>query len=107
MTACVRKKSGTIPEPLKVTKWVASVLRKKLQLRPYKSHGVFVVPMPDASALARLFEKYGLSASEGPDLDGLDAGMPPAAPRTAAEGNGGHGDVGTSADGYPPAERLE
>jgi hypothetical protein len=72
---------------------IGSVLRKKLQLTPYKSHGVFVVPVPDDAALTRLYEKYGLNAPEGSDLDGLDADTPPAALRTAAEGKGGHRDV--------------
>lgn len=52
------------------TKWIGSLLRKKLQLRPYKSHGVFVIAVPDPSTLERLYEKYGMSPGEANDGEG-------------------------------------
>jgi hypothetical protein len=46
------------------TKWIGGILRKKLQLRPYKSHGVFVIAVPDPASLDRLYEKYGVTPRE-------------------------------------------
>jgi hypothetical protein len=49
----------------KVTaKWVGGLLRKKLNLKPRKSNGVFVIPPEEAPKLARLYEKYGVSEAE-------------------------------------------
>jgi hypothetical protein len=45
------------------TKWIGSILRKRLTLRTQKSHGVFVIPPSEEPKLARLFEKYGVEAT--------------------------------------------
>jgi hypothetical protein len=45
----------------KVTpRWIGSILRKRLRLRPQKRHGVFVLPETERASLERLYEKYGL-----------------------------------------------
>jgi len=44
------------------TKWIGSVIRKKLYLKTQKSHGVFVIPFTEQPKLERLFEKYGVEA---------------------------------------------
>ena len=44
------------------TKWVGGVIRRKLQLKTQKSHGVFVLPPSELPKLTRLFEKYGVEA---------------------------------------------
>ena len=62
----------------KVTaKWVGGILRKKLNLKPRKSNGVFVIPPEENPKLVRLYEKYGVSEPEadaaaggGPDSEG-------------------------------------
>lgn len=50
-------------------RWIGSVLRGRLQLRPHKSHGVFVLPLTEYPKLRRLFERYGVedasSSTEG------------------------------------------
>lgn len=53
-------------------KWIGSLLRRRLGLRPQKSHGIFVLPPSEYSKLKRLFERYGIEEPE----------------------SGGHGDVG-------------
>jgi hypothetical protein len=42
------------------SKWIGSIVRKKLNLKTQKSHGVFVIPPEETPKLARLYEKYGL-----------------------------------------------
>lgn len=46
-------------------KWIGAILRRRLHLRPLKSHGVYVLPPSEAEKLPRLFEKYGLSGGHG------------------------------------------
>jgi hypothetical protein len=41
-------------------KWIGGVLRRKLGLKPEKSHGSFVLPLSEFSKLPRLYEKYGI-----------------------------------------------
>ncbi len=41
-------------------RWVGSVLRKRLNLRTYKSHGVYVVPMTERPAIEMLCARYGI-----------------------------------------------
>ena len=41
-------------------RWIGSLLRKRLNLKPRKQHGVFVVPPSDFPKLRYLFERYGL-----------------------------------------------
>jgi hypothetical protein len=57
-------------------KWIGSLLRRRLGLRPQKSHGSFVLPPSEHAKLARLFERYGIDEAEA----------------------GGHGDIGDVAD---------
>lgn len=40
---------------------IGAIIRKRLSLKPQKSHGVFVLPAEELSKLPRLLEKYGLS----------------------------------------------
>lgn len=49
----------------KVTpRWIGGVLRKKLNLRTQKSHGVFVIADSEGPKLERLYEKYGLTSDD-------------------------------------------
>ncbi len=45
-------------------RWIGNVIRKKLSLKTQKSRGNFVVPLSEEPKLARLYEKYGISAKE-------------------------------------------
>ena len=59
-------------------RWVGSILRKRLNIRTYKSHGVYVVPMQERSKIELLCRRYGV---------GVEAELDP---------ERGQGDVGTS-----------
>lgn len=43
-------------------RWIGSLLRKRLNIRTYKSHGVYVVPIGDRSKIELLCARYGLTA---------------------------------------------
>jgi hypothetical protein len=53
------------------TRWVGSMIRKRLHLRTEKSHGVFVIPFSETAKLPRLYEKYGI----GPDEEEREGSM--------------------------------
>src|SRR6266478_2015105 len=49
----------------KVTsKWIGTIVRKRLNLKTQKSHGVYVIPLSEQPKLERLYEKYGISSKE-------------------------------------------
>lgn len=61
------------------TRWIGSVIRRRLNLKTQKSHGVFVIPGSETVKLHRLYEKYGVeleSSPAAPELpnDGLLTG---------------------------------
>ncbi|HXL14893.1 MAG TPA: hypothetical protein VN972_02325, partial [Methylomirabilota bacterium] len=45
------------------TKWIGSLIRRRLGLRTQKSHGVFVIARTEEAMLIRLYEKYGVEPS--------------------------------------------
>jgi len=47
-------------------KWVGSIIRKKLKLKPEKRETGFVIPLSEAGKLTGLYEKYGLLDTELP-----------------------------------------
>jgi hypothetical protein len=54
----------------KVTaKWIGGIIRKKLQLKTQKSHGVFVIPLTENAKLERLYEKYGIDRNQPGDQE--------------------------------------
>ena len=59
-------------------RWVGSILRKRLNIRTYKSHGVYVVPMQERPKVELLRRRYGVE------------------PDGAVHPEEGHGDVGSS-----------
>jgi hypothetical protein len=46
------------------SKWIGTIIRKKLKLKTQKSHGVYIIPLSERPKLDRLFEKYGISTKE-------------------------------------------
>jgi hypothetical protein len=42
-------------------RWIGSILRKRLNIGTYKSHGVYVVPTGERSKIELLCERYGVS----------------------------------------------
>lgn len=59
-------------------RWVGSILRKRLNIRTYKSHGVYVVPMQERPKIELLCKRYGVD------------------PDAAVHPERGQGDVGSS-----------
>jgi hypothetical protein len=51
-------------------RWIGSILRKRLNIGTYKSHGVYVVPIGERSKIELLCQKYGV---------GIIGGAPPEA----------------------------
>ena len=45
----------------RTNRWIGSVLRKKLNLQTFKSHGVYVVPMSEWPKVELLCGRYGVS----------------------------------------------
>ncbi len=66
-------------------RWIGGVLRRRLQLRPCKSHGAYVLPITECLKLKRLFERYGITSTEaehapvdeGDVVDGEGSGLRP------------------------------
>ncbi|KYK43916.1 hypothetical protein A1D31_37440 [Bradyrhizobium liaoningense] len=52
-------------------RWVGGILRKRLNLQTYKSHGVYVVPMTERSKVELLCSRYGVDVitDVSPSLD--------------------------------------
>jgi hypothetical protein len=76
-TLVIERFSDDCDRPI-TNRWVGSILRKRLNIRTYKSHGVYVVPMQERPKIELLCNRYGV------DTDA--AGRP----------KQGRGDVGTS-----------
>lgn len=41
-------------------RWIGGILRRRLNLRTYKSHGVYVVPMTERTKIEALCGRYGV-----------------------------------------------
>ena len=48
------------------TKWIGTIIRRRLHLSTLKSHGVFVISVPDQSKLNLLYQRYGVADSDEP-----------------------------------------
>ena len=54
----------------KVTsKWIGNIIRKRLNLKTQKSHGIYVVPLSEKPKLDRLYEKYGIAPREAEEAE--------------------------------------
>ncbi|WFU32406.1 hypothetical protein QA635_39015 [Bradyrhizobium brasilense] len=49
-------------------RWIGSILRKKLNLLTYKSHGVYVVPMVERQKAEMLCRRYGVNPVTSPSI---------------------------------------
>jgi hypothetical protein len=60
----------------KVTaKWIGMIIRRRLGLRPQKSHGAFIIPPEELARLPLLRERYGVElAQESKTADRVDLG---------------------------------
>jgi hypothetical protein len=46
-------------------RWIGSILRRRMNLRPVKRHGVYILPATEHPKLRFLFERYGLMGDVG------------------------------------------
>ena len=68
-------------------RWIGSIVRRKLQLKTQKSHGVFVLSVSEKPKLERLYEKYAIATAETPSE-----------PSNAEQGTDDSGDIGDLGD---------
>jgi hypothetical protein len=61
IAASLTKRYGIEYERPITNRWIGSVIRKKLNLQPYKSHGVYVVPTTDQQKIELLCMRYGVN----------------------------------------------
>ena len=50
-------------------RWIGGILRRRLNLRTYKSHGVYVVPMTERAKIEALSGRYGVSVIDDISLE--------------------------------------
>jgi len=78
ITSWFNDRYGTEYERKITTKWVGGIIRRRLQLRTQKSHGVFIIPPWELPKLGRLFERYGVDETPtGPAAAPLFVGTEP------------------------------
>ncbi len=80
ITAAFGKAYGEDYDRKPSAKWVGGLIRRKLQLKTQKSHGVFVIPPSEMPKLSRLFEKYGIEATNRADTREEPALIPSGGP---------------------------
>ena len=71
-------------------RWIGTILRRRLHLASYKSHGRFVLPIKTAR-LTTLYDRYGISEPDGETSGACEAVVDP----------DGHGDMGTTTGASP------
>jgi hypothetical protein len=64
VAGAVTQQYGTEYERPITNRWVGGILRKRLNVRTYKSHGVYVVPMSERAKIRLLCTRYGIDAQE-------------------------------------------
>ncbi|KGJ65558.1 hypothetical protein DXU04_12070 [Bradyrhizobium diazoefficiens] len=67
-TGMIQRYGAEYERPL-TNRWIGSVLRKKLNLLTYKSHGVYVVPMGEKQKVEILCRRYGVNIVIGSVVD--------------------------------------
>ena len=61
-TGLIERYGDEYNQPI-TNRWVGSILRKRLNILTYKSHGVYVVPMQERSKIELLCTRYGISVT--------------------------------------------
>jgi hypothetical protein len=74
------------------TKWIGTIVRRKLHISTQKSHGVFVIPPTEMPKLELLYERYGLIGTE----NGID--VPPEPPKPGSGQTTERVDIGDVGD---------
>ena len=76
VTAGLIERYGVEYERPITNRWVGGILRKRLNLQTYKSHGIYVVPMSERTKIELLCTRYGISsiADVAPAVQSGDVG---------------------------------
>jgi hypothetical protein len=65
------------------SRWIGGMLRRRLHLAPYKSHGRYVLSVADQTKLETLYDRYGLTSEDAEAFEPWKS-------------EGGDGDMGTT-----------
>lgn len=77
--AFVDRSEGDLQQQI-TNKWIGSIVRRRLQIKTQKSHGIYVIPLSEREKLEHLFTRYGVGSTGN------------------NKGNGTSGTSGTSAE---------
>ena len=58
-TGLIERYGAEYDRPI-TNRWIGSILRKRLNIRTYKSHGVYVVPVNEQPKIELLSDRYGV-----------------------------------------------
>jgi hypothetical protein len=83
------------------TKWIGFLIRKRLNLRTQKSHGVFMIPLSEKAKLERLYEKYDVGATENDEGNTEGGALIPGVTRGVDLGDVGDVEQGVILRGLP------
>jgi hypothetical protein len=72
VTAAFTERYGSEYDRPITNKWIGYLIRRKLNIKTQKSHGIFAIPLAENDRLRRLYEKYGLA--EPGDASRVDVG---------------------------------
>ena len=76
VTAAFIARYGQEHERPITNKTMGNIIRRKLNIKTYKSHGVYIIPSTEYEKLRRLYEKYGLVEAPAADQQASgDIGM--------------------------------
>jgi hypothetical protein len=67
-TGLIERYGAEYDRPI-TNRWVGGVLRKRLNIHTYKSHGVYAVPMDERSKIELLCRRYGVDFMKEARLD--------------------------------------
>jgi hypothetical protein len=68
ITDAMKERYGTEYERPLTNRWIGGIIRHRLGLRTYKSHGVYVVPIGEGCDLEALCARYGVEMSASGDV---------------------------------------
>jgi hypothetical protein len=67
ITSWLQDRHGDEYERKITTRWIGSIIRRKLQLRPERSSSGYLIPPTELSKIERLYERYGVESSKSPE----------------------------------------
>jgi hypothetical protein len=80
ITSRFMEKHGNDYERKITTKWIGGIIRKRLNLKTYRSRSGFVIHQAEKSKLEQLDEKYGIGPKDAPEPDPEETAATPGDP---------------------------